>query len=60
MRKIKRTAWAGCMPRASSAARATLVLLVLLAAALPSAHASTRSRELTRQGYTLAYFPVKK
>jgi tetratricopeptide (TPR) repeat protein len=37
------------------AARAGLVVLVLLCVALSSAHASARSRALTRQGYTAAY-----
>jgi tetratricopeptide (TPR) repeat protein len=35
--------------------RASIVVLVFLSAALPSAHASTRSRELTRRGFAAAY-----
>lgn len=49
--------WGGWMrrPTQSRGLRAGLVLLVLLIAALSSAHASTRSRALTRQGYAEAY-----
>jgi tetratricopeptide (TPR) repeat protein len=51
---IERGLWTP-RPDTSCASRASLVLLVLVTVALSSAEASSRSRALTRQGYSEAY-----